>query len=178
MSCSGYVKYLYSPRPKPCRAMTTWLRNRPSSPYRPAIVSHSSAVRSCSTIAQPWSSRCVETLVQSSIPTRVLMPTASVCVVFTTERMRRPPAEIVPIPGRSTWKRFWLTLGKRPGSPVREVPSRLPKSRRNYVDALDAEKRPSEAIAEVVEAAQVPEWDGNAREGWLPGQDSNLRHPD
>jgi len=92
--------------------------------------------------------------------------------------MRRPPAEIVPIPGRSTWKRFWLTLGKRPGSPVREVPSRLPKSRRNYVDALDAEKRPSEAIAEVVEAAQVPEWDGNAREGWLPGQDSNLRHPD
>src|SRR5437870_10635249 len=96
------------------------------------------------------------------------MPTASVCVVLTTERMRRPPAEIVPIPGRSTWKRFWLTLGKRPGSPVREVPSRLPKSQRNYVDALDAEKRPSEAIAEVVEAAQVPEWDGNAGEGWLP----------
>src|SRR5256712_13991437 len=82
------------------------------------------------------------------------MPTASVCVVFATVRTRRPPAEIVPIPGRSTWKRFCLTLGKRPGSPVREVPSRLPKSRRNYVDALDAEKRPSEAVAEVVEAAR------------------------
>src|SRR2546428_14114219 len=104
------------------------------------------------------------------------MPTASVCVVFTTVRIRRPPAETVPIPGRSTWKRFWLTLGKRPGSPVREVPSRLPKSRRNYVDALDAEKRPSEAVAKVVEAAPAPEGDGNARDGWLPGQDSNMRH--
>src|SRR2546425_12593974 len=80
-------------------------------------------MRSFWTIAQPWSSRCVETLVQSSIPTRVLMPTASVCVAFTTLRMRRSPAEAVPIPGRSTWKRFWLTLGKRPGSHVCEVPS-------------------------------------------------------
>jgi len=35
--------------------------------------------------------------------------------------MRRSPAETVLIPGRSPWKRFWLTLGKRPGSPVREV---------------------------------------------------------
>ena len=61
-------------------------------------------------------------LVQSSIPTRALMPTASVCVAVTTLRMRCSPAETVPIPGRSTWNRFWLTLGKRPGSPVREVP--------------------------------------------------------
>src|SRR5947208_12902571 len=91
------------------------------------------------------------------------MPTATVCVVFTTVRMRRPPAEFVPIPGRSTWKRFWLTLGKRPGSPVREVPSWLPKSRRNYVDALDAEKRPSEAVAKVVEAAPAPERHGTNR---------------
>ena len=42
----------------------------------------------------------------------------------------------------------------------------LPTSRRNYVDALDAEERPSEAVAEVVEAARpapVPERHGTNR---------------
>ena len=42
----------------------------------------------------------------------------------------------------------------------------LPTSRRNYVDALDAEERPSEAVAEVGEAARpapVPERHGTNR---------------
>ena len=43
---SGYAKYRYSPRPKPCRAITTRLRNSASSAYNAASARHSAAPRS------------------------------------------------------------------------------------------------------------------------------------
>src|SRR5512143_4120372 len=69
-SGSGYLKYLYSPRPNPCRAMTTRLRNRSSRSYPAASDVASSAVSSAERTAHPCRSRCSFAAFQSYRPAR------------------------------------------------------------------------------------------------------------
>src|SRR5688572_1695023 len=68
---SGYAKYLYSPRPKPCLAMTTRLRKGDSDPYMAAMSRHCCGVSSGPTVAHPCSFRCTLALGHSTVSTPV-----------------------------------------------------------------------------------------------------------
>ena len=57
ISGSGSAKYLYSPRPKPCRAMTIVERKRSLSPYIAATRRQASGGRSLGATAEPKASR-------------------------------------------------------------------------------------------------------------------------
>src|ERR1700761_3097349 len=80
ISGSGQLKYLYSPRPKPCRPMTTRLRKRLSLRYRPAIIWHSSGDRMRGSIAFPCASNSFEVRGQSMELTRAAPDSAEIVI--------------------------------------------------------------------------------------------------
>src|SRR5579862_615252 len=76
---NGYRKYLYSPRPKPCRAITTRLRKCSSLEYKLDRASHSPDVRTCFSIAFPDSLRSLAIPCQSRNAMPESVPAASGC---------------------------------------------------------------------------------------------------